>query len=711
MVKIKEDLAKSADGRFDVPACVGGLVDRDPRLDPERLNAACRFVEGLPRKDQELLAIGLEFAHLLVDLDLDTDAVCAAITYRCFRGRHASLEALAKAIGDGPAALVSDVERMASVSLLELSNTPLLSTESRDQVDNVRKMLVALIDDVRVAIVKLAERIIALRRAKSMAPLRQQRLAREVLEVFSPLANRLGIWRLKWELEDLAFRYLEPDAYKEVAARFDGRRAERERQIGAIEQSLERALRAEGIEAEVVGRAKHIYSIWRKMHTKHVDFAEIYDVRAVRVLVDSTRSCYSALGVIHTNWRHIPSEFDDYIANPKDNGYRSIHTAVAAPDGKILEVQIRTQEMHREAELGVCAHWSYKDASQSRPTDNAYSEKLDWLRQVLDWHEEVGGFTAVGDELRANIQQDRIYVFTPGGHVVDLTAGATPIDFAYRVHTEIGHHCSGARVNGSLVPLSTPLSTGQNVEIITSASQQPSRDWLDPNLGFVKSARAKAKVQGWFRALDASQNIAAGSNLLERELECLAIRADLQRVSERLGYSDAAGLYYGLGVGDLSVFDVVAVVDDLPAEQLDLLPSGPSIIEDAGRLSVALGICCRPIVGCEIVAAANEESIIVHRISCDHAQTAVPAQWSGAHARRKFRLEIRGYDRAGLLHDITAVLLADRVSMGSMEATSDSSDNTARIAFDLETDGLGGLARIVDRVRQVTGIIEARRIG
>jgi GTP pyrophosphokinase len=367
--------------------------------------------------------------------------------------------------------------------------------------------------------------------------------------------------------------------------------------------------------------------------------------------------------------------------------------------------------MHREAELGVCAHWSYKDASQSRPTDNAYSEKLDWLRQVLDWHEEVGGFTAVGDELRANIQQDRIYVFTPGGHVVDLTAGATPIDFAYRVHTEIGHHCSGAKVNGSLVPLSTPLSTGQNVEIITSANQQPSRDWLDSNLGFVKSARAKAKVQGWFRALDASQNIAAGRNLLERELERLAIRADLQRVSERLGYSDAAGLYYGLGVGELSVFDVVAVVDDLPAEQLDLLPSGPSIIEDAGRRSVALGICCRPIVGCGIVAAANEESIIVHRISCDHAQAAVPARWSGAHARRKFRLEIRGYDRAGLLHDITAVLLADRVSMGSMEATSDSSDNTARIAFDLETDGLGGLSRIVDRVRQVTGIIEARRIG
>ncbi len=711
MVKISEDLAKAADGRLDVAACVRGLADRDPRLDPDRMNAACRFVEGRSRKGQELLAIGLEFADLLVELDLDTDAVCAGITYRCYRGRHATLEEIAQAVGDESAALVADVEGMASVSLLELSNTPLLSTESRDQVDNVRKMLVALIDDVRVAIVKLAERIIALRRAKRMAPLRQQRLAREVLEVFAPLANRLGIWRLKWELEDLAFRYLEPGAYKEVALKFDGRRAERERQIDAIEQSLERALRAEGIDAEVLGRAKHIYSIWRKMHTKHVDFAEIYDVRAVRVLVDSTRACYSALGVIHTNWRHIPSEFDDYIANPKDNGYRSIHTAVIGPDGKTLEVQIRTQEMHREAELGVCAHWSYKDAIHSRTADNAYSEKLDWLRQVLDWHEEVGGFTALGEELRANVEQDRIYVFTPGGHVVDLAAGATPLDFAYRVHTEIGHHCMGARVNGTLVPLATPLCTGQNVEIITSANQQPNRDWLDPNLGFLKSARARAKVQGWFRALDASQNVAAGRALLEGELERLAIRADLQLVSERLGYGDTSELWYGLGVGELSVFDVVAAVDDLPEEQLDLLPGGPSIIEDAGLRTVALGVCCRPIVGCEIVAATNEQSIVVHRVGCEHAVAAIPARWSGARTRRKFRLEIRGYDRAGLLHDITAVLLADRVSMGSMEAASDSGDNTARIAFDLQTEGLGGLARIVDRVRQVAGIIDVRRIG
>jgi GTP pyrophosphokinase len=287
---------------------------------------------------------------------------------------------------------------------------------------------------------------------------------------------------------------------------------------------------------------------------------------------------------------------------------------------------------------------------------------------VLDWHEEVGGFTAVGEELRANIEQDRIYVFTPGGHVVDLTAGATPLDFAYRVHTEIGHHCLGARVNGTLVPLATPLSTGQSVEIITSEDQQPSRDWLDPNLGFVKSARAKAKVQGWFRALDASQNIAAGKLLLGRELERLAVHADLERVAERLGYGDTSGLYYGLGIGELSVSDIVAVVDDLPEEQLDLLASGSSTIEDPGRPGGALG-------------------------------------------RRKFRLEIRGYDRAGLLHDITAVLLADRVSIGSMEATSDPGDNTARIAFDLETEGLPGLARIVDRVRQVAGIIDARRIG
>lgn len=666
MVKINDHFPRSSDGRFDVEACVQRLVERESRLDGGRLRDACCFVQSLSAADQKLLAIGLEFGDLLVDLHLDTDAVCAGILYRCYRGRLADYETLVRVVGRDTSDLTRSVERMASVSLLELSNTPLLSTESRDQVDNVRRMLVALIDDPRVAIVKLAERIVALRRAKDIEVERQRRLAREVLEVFAPLANRLGIWRLKWELEDLAFRYLEPQAYRDIAGMFDGRRTERERQISAIEKSLAQALRAEGVEAEVTGRAKHIYSIWRKMHSKNVGFDEIYDVRAVRVLVDRTRDCYAALGVIHTNWRHVPTEFDDYVANPKDNGYRSIHTAVLGPDGKTLEVQIRTREMHRESELGVCAHWSYKDGAPVVSGEGAYGEKLDWLRQVLEWHEEVGGFAALGEELRSDIEQDRIYVFTPRGHVVDLTAGATPLDFAYRVHTEIGHHCAGARVNGEAVALTTALSTGQRVEIVTSEAPCPSRDWLDPSLGYVRTARARAKIQSWFRAQDAEQNIAAGKGLLARELDRLAVRADVEDIGRQLGYDNVDDLYYGLGVGERTVLGVVGMIEET-AEQLDLLSERVSVDADSRRLP--------------------------------------PTR------RRTYRLAVRGHDRPGLLHDITAVVLADDVSMDAMQATSDPGSNTASIAFDVQTDGLSGLARIIDRMCRVRGIIEARRVG
>jgi len=381
-------------------------------------------------------------------------------------------------------------------------------------------MLVAMVDDVRVALIKLAERTCAIRAVKTADDEKRNRVAREVFDIYAPLAHRLGIGHIKWELEDLSFRYLEPDQYKQIATLLHERRLDRERFISDVMGQLRSELQATGVDADISGRAKHIYSIWRKMQRKGLAFSQIYDVRAVRVLVPEMRDCYTALGIVHTLWRHIPKEFDDYIANPKENGYRSLHTAVIGPEGKVLEVQIRTHAMHEEAELGVCAHWRYK-GTDVKAGSNQYEEKISWLRQVLEWHEELGDIGGLAEQLRVDIEPDRVYIFTPDGHAIDLPKGATPLDFAYRVHTEIGHNCRGAKINGRIVPLNYSLQTGEQVEIITSKHGTPSRDWLNPNLGYITTSRARAKIVHWFKLQARDQNVAAGKTLLERELRAI----------------------------------------------------------------------------------------------------------------------------------------------------------------------------------------------
>ena len=645
MVKLRQDEPRLADGSFDAAAWIERLCVNDRRIDRELLSRAFDFVERHRGDDDELLLVGVEFANLMAELRMDTASIVSGLVYRCVRSGRATLADVEQQLEAEVAHLVADVERVGTVSLLELTNTPLLEREARDQVDNVRRMLVAMIDDVRVAIIKLAERIIALRSVKSDQPFRQLRVAKEALEVFAPLANRLGIWRLKWELEDLAFRYQNPDEYRRIASRLDGKRIDREEDVTSVGSLLAAALAEEGIESEVRGRAKHIYSIWRKMDAKNVDFDQVYDIRALRVVVSSIRDCYSALGVIHTRWRHVPREFDDYIANPKDNGYRSIHTAVVGPDHRTVEIQIRTREMHREAELGVCAHWAYKNESNKR--DAFYTEKLSWLRQVLEWHEEVGGFVSVGRELRANIEDERIYVFTPGGHVLDLPDGSTPVDFAFRVHTQIGQRCVGARVDGEVVPLNSRLSTGQRVEIITDEHAKPSRDWLDQNLGYVRTVRALAKIQAWFRSLDRAQNIVAGHTMLTGEFERLAITVDVAQVAALLGYSNSDALSVAVAVGERQLLDVVAA----------------------------------------------------------HARTNAQANAVAAIET----IDIACADRAGMLHDITAVLAEQNVSMASIQATSDENGITATIRLGVETRDLLELATLLDRICRVTGVARVRR--
>jgi GTP pyrophosphokinase len=722
MVKLRDDLPLRADGTIDQHAWVDGLLRRNERIERDALLRACALIAAAPRRAELLLAYGIECAELIADLQLDSDSVVTGLVFRAVHGNHLAPSVVEQHVGADVLHLVRELEKLSDVSALELSTSPLLENQAEDQVDNVRKMLVSLIDDVRVAILKLVERIVTLRRIKRLRANRRERIGREGLEVFVPLANRLGIWRLKWELEDLAFRCLDPDEYKRIAARLDGRRVERERQIGETVKAMRNLLTAEGIEADVVGRAKNIYSIWKKMRTKGVDLSRVYDMRAVRVLVRDVRDCYAALGAVHTRWHHIPHEFDDYIANPKENGYRSIHTAVIGPDGKTLEVQIRTWAMHEEAELGVCAHWAYKDGSLQPDEKSFYAEKLSWLRQVLEWHEEIGGFSSVGNELRSNIEQDRIFVFTPAGHVLDMSSGATPVDFAYRVHTEIGHRCAGARVDGRWVPLNYPLRTGQRVEIITRDAPNPDRDWLDPDLGYVRSARAKAKLKSWFKALPPAENIACGRERLLREFDRLSVMIDVEIAATAMGYDDPDALFLALGVMDLGVLEVVARVTRLlehRPRQVEFAPHPADLIEGAGDRILAFALCCRPALGAQVIGVPQPDGVVlVHRIECDQLMTQPVAKnaglmslsWQADAQEEDYLLRIDAYDRPGLVHAITTVLSETGKSMTRMTAVSDAPTNTATIEIGLKARDLLEFARIVERVRQVPGIINIKRL-
>ncbi|OLQ27772.1 GTP diphosphokinase, partial [Pseudomonas aeruginosa] len=531
MVQVRAHQPVNTDGSINLEAWLDHVQNLVPGLDRQGLLEACEFAR---ESEQRAIAAqnswaegtssfqtGLEIAEILADLKLDQESLVAAVIYRGVREGKITLEAVNKHFGPVVAKLIEGVLRMAAISAsLNPRHSMVLGTQA--QVENLRKMLVAMVDDVRVALIKLAERTCAIRAVKNADEEKRHRVAREVFDIYAPLAHRLGIGHIKWELEDLSFRYLEPDQYKQIAKLLHERRLDREQYIANVMSQLKEALAATGVQADLSGRAKHIYSIWRKMQRKGLDFSQIYDVRAVRVLVPEMRDCYTALGIVHTLWRHIPKEFDDYIANPKENGYRSLHTAVIGPEGKVLEVQIRTHSMHEEAELGVCAHWRYK-GTDVKASSNHYEEKISWLRQVLEWHEELGDIGGLAEQLRVDIEPDRVYVFTPDGHAIDLPKGATPLDFAYRVHTEVGHNCRGAKINGRIVPLNYSLQTGEQVEIITGKHSGPSRDWLNSNLGYVTTSRARAKIVHWFKLQARDQNVAAGKALIERELSRLAL--------------------------------------------------------------------------------------------------------------------------------------------------------------------------------------------
>ena len=744
MVQVRSPQPVKTDGSIDLDRWLDHVLAIDPALNRQALKEACEFAhqadEHAKHQAQEgpwgaapSYVTGLEIAEILADLKLDQDSLVAAVLYRGVRENKIKLSVLRQHFGPVVAKLIEGVLRMAAISdSLNPRESMVLGTQT--QVENLRKMLVAMVDDVRVALIKLAERTCAIRAVKNADDAKRQRVAREVFDIYAPLAHRLGIGHIKWELEDLSFRYLEPDQYKQIAQLLHERRVDREQYITTVVQQLKGALAENQIKADVKGRAKHIYSIWRKMQKKGLQFSQIYDVRAVRVLVPELRDCYTALGIVHTLWRHIPKEFDDYIANPKENGYRSLHTAVIGPEGKVLEVQIRTTAMHEEAELGVCAHWKYK-GTDVNSTSSHYEEKISWLRQVLEWHEELGDIGGLAEQLRVDIEPDRVYVFTPDGHAIDLPKGATPLDFAYRVHTEIGHACRGAKINGRIVPLNYSLQTGEQVEIITSKQGTPSRDWLNSNLGYVTTSRARAKIVHWFKLQARDQNIIAGKALLERELSRLDLPpVNYEVLAEKVNLRTAEDMFAALGATDLRLNQVVNLAQQLVepergSDASEFIPRKAAAprtgkrddvqIQGVGNLMTQIAGCCHPLPGDPIIGYITQgRGVSIHRQDCPNAlqlasresERIIQVSW-GPEPEKTYPVEIviHAYDRSGLLRDISQVLLNEKINVISVNTQSNKEDSTAHMSLIIEIPDLDALGRLLGRISHLPNIIEARR--
>lgn len=591
-----------------------------------------------------------------------------------------------------------------------------------DNTESLRRMLLAVGRDLRAILVLLAVHLVRLREAVKDGSSESEGLARTTRRVIAPIANRLGVWQLKWELEDLAFRTLEPETYRRLAASLDGRRAQREAYIEAVRQTLGRRIAEEGIEAQISGRPKHLYSIWRKMQRKGLGLNELFDLRAVRVLVDNVAQCYACLGITHQLWKPVPGEFDDYVAKPKPNGYRSLHTAVVGPEGKVLEVQIRTHRMHDDAELGVAAHWRYKEGAGADP---GYISKVTWMRRLL------GGD---GDDVPAPAApSERVYALTPRGKVIDLPAGATVLDFAYHVHTDVGHRCRGAKVNGRIVPLTREVAQGDQIEILTGPHPEPSRDWLNPQSGYLRGARSRQKVRQWFRRADFDRNREAGEDLVERELRRLGLmNIDLSPLARRHNFVAVDDLYAAVGLSEITVGHVARYAAEQAVDPDDhwLKPrrrpsrahdsEGNVAISGVGDLLTTLARCCGPVPGEEILGYVTRgRGVTVHRRDCanvrrlqrDEAARVIDVGWRGAgESDYLARVEVQAIDRKGLLKDVTTVLAGQGADIEAVNTSVDSSTGVKRLHFDLAITGIDHLVTILGRIAALPNVLDCRRV-
>ena len=694
--------------------------------------------QGEEALTSRLLVRGVEMVGILMMLNMDVATLKAAILYPFVEAGLITTARMEEDFGSKIAKLVEGVLEMEAIRSLQTLHR---SETAPEQVDNVRRMLLAMVEDVRAVVIKLAERIACLREAKLADEETRVLMAQEITNIYAPLANRLGIGQLKWELEDLAFRYLHPETYKQIAKQLDEKRLDRERYIREFVQSLRDALAEAGVEAEVYGRPKHIYSIWRKMQKKHLEFNELFDVRAVRVITKRLQDCYAALGIVHTHFHHIPREFDDYVANPKPNGYQSIHTVVVGNEGKAVEIQIRTDQMHQDAELGVAAHWRYKEGAQASKATN-FEDKIEWLRKLLAWQEDLSESGSLLEDLRSQVFEERVYVFTPKGDVIDLPAGATPLDFAYHVHSMIGHRCIGTKIDGRIVPFTYTLQTGDQVEVITQKEPNPSRDWMNPNAGFLRSSRARAKVATWFRKLDRDKNVAAGKELLDKELDRhnLTLSKVDKVVLERFNAEELDDLLAGIGSGDIRINQLLNYLDTRynkpTAEEEDrrLLakleqkantpfrpkPKDHIVVEGVGNLMTHIARCCQPIPGDAIQGFITMgRGVSIHRDDCEqlkelsrrNPERLIDAVW-GENYSGGYGLTIRilSNDRSGLLRDITTVLANEKINVMGVRSRSNVKDQTAEIDMELEIYNINAFNRALAKLSQLNDVISAKRL-
>ncbi len=666
-------------------------------------------------------------ANILAGLNMDHETLAAAVLHDVVEDTPVTLDQIRDRFGETVAKLVDGVTKMDAIRSVrgQLDH----GRREKANSETLRKMLLAMVEDVRVVLIKLADRLHNMRTLFALDEARQKRMAKETMEIFAPLANRLGIWQIKWELEDLSFRYLEPSLYKQIARLLNERRVDRENYINRFTARLQEALRRAGIEAKVSGRPKHIYSIYRKMKRKDLDYHQIYDVRAARVLVEHVRDCYAALGIVHTLWQYIPGEFDDYIATPKANNYRSLHTAVIALEGKTVEVQIRTYDMHRHSEYGVAAHWRYKEGQQG---ESGFDKKIAWLRQLLEWKDEVRDASDFVDNVQADIFQDRVYVFTPKGHVIDLPQGATPVDFAYHIHTEVGHRCRGAKVNGKMVPLTYPLRSGEQVEILTYKRGEPSRDWLNPHLGYIKTSKARSRVQHWFKHLNIEKNIAVGRSTLERELHRLGLTdVRFEDIARELNFNEISDMFAAIGRSDLRTSQILAAVQKLvgtptpkkgnvtPLYRPWSVKNTDIQISGVGDLLTNLARCCKPVYGDSIRGYITRgRGVTVHRADCVNVlryQSSCPErliaiQWGGAPAATyPVQLRIAAYDRHGLLRDVTTVLANEGINVLSLHTNANTRLSVVTIDLTVEVEDIEKLSRILAKLNQLPNVIDSHR--
>ncbi len=672
----------------------------------------------------------LATAMNVADLQLDAEAVVAALLHDVPEDCQVPLSQIEARFGAEVSKLVDGTTKLSKISwpALEEGGTR-QKTEAREyQAENLRKMLVAMAEDLRVVFIKLADRLHNMHTLEAMPPPKRRSIAQETMEIYAPLAHRLGIWELKWQLEDSAFRYLEPQRYRQLARLLAARRVQRESFIDLVTGLLRVELKKARLKAEVVGRPKHIYSIYQKMQrytSQDKRFDDIHDLLALRVLVDGVTDCYSVLGVIHSLWHPLSSEFDDFIANPKPNGYQSLHTTVMYQGTTPLEIQIRTHEMHRFAEYGIAAHWRYKEGPKKKK-DRRFEEKVGWLRQLIEWHRELSGAEEFLESVKTDIFIDQVFVFTPKGEIKDLPLGATPLDFAYRIHTDLGHRCIGAKVNGRLVALDYQLRNGDTVEILSSKGDKgPSRDWLNPHLGYVNSSHAREKIRQWFKRQERTENIERGKQLLEKEMRRLGISLrDQEKLAPLFRYESLEDFFAAVGYGGISPHQIalkLAVQEEEPrvvaesGPQPVTMPAGIKVL-GVGDLLTHRAQCCHPMPGDEIVGYITRgRGVIIHRKDChnvsheDERERLIRVDWGHMDQFYPVSIQIEAWDRVGLLRDISAGVAAEKVNIGNVSSR-EHEDGTTSIRLILETRSIAELSRLLSRLEAVRGVISAARV-